>query len=272
MSNSTFVYHFYNYHPSQGASTVAAVLFGLVTIFHILQMVHYRKWVILPLVIGGFIMTIGYIARCISMTNTTALPPYITQSIALLVPPIFFAATIYSLLSRIAIFLDAEEALVIRPSRLTKTFVSLDILSFMIQGGGAGYLSRGNLDAFNTGSLIIVGGLAVQFIAFSAFIVIAIIFHRRIQRIQHPGASRLMWALYITSAFILVRSVYRLIEFAQGNSGYLMAHEVLFYIFDSILMLLTMITYNLVHPGASLRHKEVDELAMKESQRQREAM
>lgn len=47
----------------------------------------------------------------------------------------------------------------------------------------------------------------------------------------------------------MVRSIFRVIEFIQGNAGYLLSNELYLYIFDAALMLLVMIAFNWVHPS-----------------------
>lgn len=42
--------------------------------------------------------------------------------------------------------------------------------------------------------------------------------------------------LYVASALILIRGVFRVIEYLQGNSGFLISHEAFLYIFDALLM------------------------------------
>lgn len=58
-----------------------------------------------------------------------------------------------------------------------------------------------------------------------------------------------MRALYLASALILIRSVLRLEEYAEGISGFVLSHEYFLYIFDSLLMLCVMVLFNLVHPS-----------------------
>jgi hypothetical protein len=61
--------------------------------------------------------------------------------------------------------------------------------------------------------------------------------------------KRHLYALYGSSALILVRSLFRVIEYLQGNSGYLLRHEVFLYVFDAILMLGVMVLFNWIHPS-----------------------
>jgi hypothetical protein len=65
--------------------------------------------------------------------------------------------------------------------------------------------------------------------------------------------------LYISSVIIMLRSIFRAVEYLQGFNGYLLRHEVYLYIFDALLMLIVMGLFNYIHPGeitALLRRKE----------------
>lgn len=117
-------------------------------------------------------------------------------------------------------------------------------------------MASGTHSALQTGENIIIGGLVIQIIFFSLFAVTGIIFHVRMLRV--PTATALAqdgtWqkhlnTLYIGSALIWVRCMFRLIEYAQGNDGYLISHEVYLYIFDAVLMFATMVLFAVVHPS-----------------------
>lgn len=43
--------------------------------------------------------------------------------------------------------------------------------------------------------------------------------------------------------------MFRLIEYAQGNDGYIVSHEVFLYLFDAVLMLATMMVFAWIHPS-----------------------
>ena len=47
----------------------------------------------------------------------------------------------------------------------------------------------------------------------------------------------------------MVRSVFRAIEYLQGDDGYLLAREAYLYVFDAVLMLIVMLLFNVVHPA-----------------------
>ena len=43
--------------------------------------------------------------------------------------------------------------------------------------------------------------------------------------------------------------MFRLIEFAQGNDGYLLSMEIWLYLFDAVLMWVVMVWFAVVHPS-----------------------
>jgi hypothetical protein len=113
-------------------------------------------------------------------------------------------------------------------------------------------MARGTESSASTGSKIIVAGLFIQILFFGAFLVVAAHFHMKIR--HREAASPVPWrkhmlTLYGVSLLILVRSIFRTIEYIQGNDGYLLRNEVWLYIFDATLMAGVMIWLNIVHPS-----------------------
>jgi hypothetical protein len=105
------------------------------------------------------------------------------------------------------------------------------------------------------GSHIIVIGLFVQLAFFGFFMVIAICFHRRLinvptiqSRSSYPW-KKYTWTLYGASTLIMVRSVFRVVEYLQGSDGALLHHEAYLYILDALLMFVVMVVFNVVHPS-----------------------
>lgn len=91
---------------------------------------------------------------------------------------------------------------------------------------------------------------------FGMFILVAVTYDIRIRRHPTPRSlsTSLNWkgdlsALYVSSALIFIRSVYRLLEYAQGNNGWLMTREWTLYVFDATLMLIVMVMFNWWHPS-----------------------
>ncbi|GAB1738096.1 hypothetical protein NU219Hw_g2630t1 [Hortaea werneckii] len=250
-------FQYYSYVPSMPAAIIFVILFGASTGWHLWQMIKTKTWFLIPFLIGGFLETIGYIGRAVSHTEAPdyTLGPYIIQSIFLLVAPALFAASVYMMLGRIVVMLDAQRSLFIRVSWLTKIFVCGDVLSFLMQASGGGLQATGSVDTINTGESVVVGGLFVQIIFFGLFVISASIFHVRVSRMPTQKCYELpfwkpqMYALYAVSIAIFVRSIVRVVEFLQGYSGYIITHEAFLYVFDAVVMWGAMITMNWIHPG-----------------------
>lgn len=107
-------------------------------------------------------------------------------------------------------------------------------------------------NVIDLGQNIIVGGLVVQILFFGFFLVVAAVFHLRISKNPTAESRDVPWkrhinTLYAASILILIRSIFRVVEYQQGNDGYLLGHEVFLYIFDAILMLGVMVLFNVVH-------------------------
>ena len=183
------------------------------------------------------------------------------QAMLILIAPALFAASIYMILGRLIRVLGAESLSIIPVFWMTKIFVLGDVISFLLQGSGGGLQASGSYD---TGEKIIIGGLFVQVIMFSIFLVAAIIFHRKAlkQSTALMPSSVVNWesylyTLYITSTLILIRSIFRLIEYLQGHEGYLVSHEVFLYLFDTLLMFLVMLIFAIWYIG-DLKQKTVE--------------
>ncbi|KAH6879863.1 RTA1 like protein-domain-containing protein [Thelonectria olida] len=246
----------YHYDPTIAGGVIFALLFLSTTLLHFWQLFRERCWFMIPLAVGGIFEIIGYAARSKSGDESPnwTLGPYIMQAILLLVAPALFAATIYMELGRIVIMVDGEGHVLVPKKWMTKIFVTGDVLSFILQGGGGGYQSAGSLEALDNGAKVIIAGLFVQLICFGVFIVIAVTFDRSIRRSPTGSSHMVPWkkhmmVLYIASMLIMVRSVFRAVEYLQGFDGYLLKHEVYLYIFDAVLMFLVMVLFNWIHPA-----------------------
>lgn len=179
--------------------------------------------------------------------------PYAVQNVFILLGPALFAASIYMCLSRIVRGIRADHLSLIKPRNLTRTFVTGDVLSFVVQGGAAGLMVTGKTPELGKG--IVIAGLMIQIVMFGLFAVTAVIFHRRIERnpTNESYDSSIPWKksmrmLFIVSALIMIRSCFRVVEYAMGNDGYLLSQEWTLYIFDSVLMVAVMAVYYLWYP------------------------
>lgn len=111
-------------------------------------------------------------------------------------------------------------------------------------------------DSIKMAQNIIIGGLILQLVFFGSFIVVAAIFHKRMNAVPTVKSEQpeIRWryyltTLYVVSVLIMIRCIFRAIEYIQGHDGYLLQNEVFLYIFDALLMFLVMAYMNWQHPS-----------------------
>ncbi|KAL0941460.1 RTA1 domain-containing protein [Colletotrichum truncatum] len=272
-------FYLWKYVPSMAAAVIFTIIFLALSALHTWKMFRTRLWFCIPFVIGGYMEVIGFIGRIAANNATDQLMPYIIQSVFLLIPPSLFAASIYMTLGRIISGLGSKAELcsIIRVKWLTKLFVIGDVFSFLIQSTGAGLMAAGNDPKM--GENIVVGGLFIQILFFGLFVAAALIFHLRYRKrsahrrtMDSTGIvgtfdwEGMMMMLYATSALILVRCIFRIIEYVMGADAYPLKNEWTLYVFDAVLMVATMGIFYIWYPSQiqefqAMRDTEVVSLA-----------
>ncbi|KAK0615341.1 RTA1 like protein-domain-containing protein [Bombardia bombarda] len=262
-------FKYYSYDPSLAGNTIFAVVFALSTIGHAFMLFKHKTWYFLAFLIGCLFETIGFIGRVVSATETPdwKLSTYIMQTLLILLAPALYAASVYMVLGRLIRLLDAHEYSVVRTSWLTKIFVLGDVLSFLAQSGGGGILASAKTpENQKLGGNVILGGLGIQVVFFGLFIVVIIIFHVRMRKNPTPRSysitaswEQFIYVLYASSALILIRSVFRMVEYGAGHDSALMKNEVYLLVLDSLLMFQVSALFLWKHPGGILAgYKEVN--------------
>lgn len=240
------------YKPSTATAGVACAVFVALTISHAWRIMRSRQWFGLAIVTGGFckfqahpytqsagsndactVEIIGLAARASSHSNLNAKDPFIIQTLFILLAPILFAASIYMFLGRLIRATAHVELSFIRVNWLSKIFICGDILCFLVQGTGGGVLvGATNAESVSLGQNIILAGLGLQILVFSIFVSCAAVFHSRVilrglLRTIPPSLCLIpmLMLLYLCSVLIMVRNTYRLVEYRQGQDGYLQSHE-----------------------------------------------
>jgi len=142
----------------------------------------------------------------------------------------------------------------LRPTWVSWTFIVSDVISFLIQIGGAIIILTASAitptttpdeltniqNTQNKGSSVLKVGLAINLASFGIFMIQILWFDYRTRKEPAPSGPwrKILWILYISSTFVLIRQIYRVIEFSQGWFGYLNEHEVYFYCLDSLPILI----------------------------------
>jgi hypothetical protein len=128
-----------------------------------------------------------------------------------------------------------------------------------------------------TGADIVLAGLWIQIVIFGFFVVLALIFDRRLRAVPTRQSTddllpwkRVMWILYITCAFIMIRNIVRVAEFIEGFQGYIILHEVFLYVFDAVPMLSVVVIFNIWYPSVFFKRTERSKLGARNQDLQHE--
>ncbi|KAH8917584.1 RTA1-domain-containing protein [Atractiella rhizophila] len=261
----------YNYNVNGVLPIVAAVVFAVALAIHLWQALRSKSFNYMWPFIGGLILeVVGYIFRRISRDDDEKLGYFIIQQLFVVIAPALLAASLYMSYGRLTLFVE-ERFSPLRPRWVTRTFVTADVFSFLIQGAGGSLYAGDNISASkaNTAKAIITVGFIIQIVAFSCFLVISLIFYRRAKAgIPDSHAIRLVPVLWLTSIPILVRTIFRLAEFASSNDngeGYLLDHEVFLWVLETIPILISVFYLGWFHPSRyipndkALREKHIED-------------
>ncbi|KAK1974368.1 RTA1 like protein [Colletotrichum cereale] len=245
-SNGGFDFQLYRYTPSLPAAIVSVVVFAILTLLHTWRLYRARAFYFTAFIVGGLFQTIGYCGRIWSHYDKISIGGFVIQAILILVAPALYAASIYMILGRLIRTVKGEHLSLIPVDWVTRVFVIGDVFAFSLQAGGGGIQAAGTLDLYEAGEKIIIAGLFVQIVVFGFFVLTSLLFHYRLAKnptsISNGNTpwKRYLFVLYITSAIILIRSIFRVIEYLQGNGGFLISHEIFLYVFDTLLMAVVM--------------------------------
>ncbi|KAM5342899.1 hypothetical protein ACJ41O_013865 [Fusarium nematophilum] len=177
-------------------------------------------------------------------------------------------AFIYMIVARLVHFLHPQRRMIgISAQWLAKLFVTADVMCFIIQAaGGVLIADQNSKDNAALGRKIYMAGAGVQLGCVAIFIVIHTLFYRvlflnaRIGKLEtrNRWTKSLFWIVYLVLGLIIVRIIFRLVEFGQGvsSSNVILRHEEFPLYLDALPMLIAVVALNMVHPGMVLKGPE----------------
>ncbi|KAF9020694.1 RTA1 like protein-domain-containing protein [Rhodocollybia butyracea] len=263
-------------------AVIGIVLYGISGGIHWIHLYRVGQRYMLVLTIGMACMTLGMILRIAVAHSPFSLGLYIIMDMFVLLSPCAFLATNYMLLSRLANSLGrdiADDCLLISSRRITKIFVWSDVITFWIQAAGGGLSAEASLS--KVGTDIAMAGLILQLISYSLFTLLLVMFGFKV-RSKYPQAWQvrdgeklfavagpfrispitnwkiLYFTMCVTCVGILVRSIFRIAEFAGGYFGFLAVHEGFFFCLDALPLWLAMSLYCFLWPSRFINKQAVD--------------
>lgn len=211
---ATQVEDYFQYTPSKPVNIVALALFSAITVVIAIQNVGYKQKYMWIIVFTGCLEVAGYICRLISSEKVN-LGAYIANLVFIILAPNFLALANYITVGKIAERLQLAGRFLNTKSIAIGFFV-IDIICIAVQGGGSASLSATLQEsgvASETGTRVVLVGLAVQLFFFASFTVVTVyVYYLQQKRGVHKVPMELYVGLTSTILLITLRNIYRVIE------------------------------------------------------------
>jgi hypothetical protein len=258
MSNVSQVERFFHYQPVTILSEIAIAVFAIVAVVLTVIIIRRKadKW--LYILVGTAVAeALGYVFRAISARNAT-LGLYIGMSLFLLLSPNALALVNYKTIGKVIQLSNVKDKRFwLNYKFVTWFFFASDIFSFLLQGAGGGMMAMDGKQVL--GKNIAMIGLVLQLLFLAMFVFICVYVSTNTRYIydittKDPliAKNRLMRTMFLTTALIYIRSVYRVIEYGTGFDGAVAKAEWAFYVFDALAILSAFLVYILWFIGDDL--------------------
>ncbi|KAF5555185.1 phospholipid-translocating ATPase [Fusarium mexicanum] len=263
----------YFFDPSFAANLAFCVLFGMTTMVHLIQAILFKKKFCWVAIMGAAWETIGFAFKTIGSRNQQNATYVILGQLFFLLAPLWVNAFVYMAVARMVYFRMPDRKLLgIKAIRMTLLFVWLDIILFLVQGAGGSMLSNNDdMNMIRIGQKVYMAGVGLQLAVILIFIGITTFFYFKLRQLEGRSMGRMKWlilAMLTVLVLIVIRIVYRLIEFGPGVNEHnqLLSHEGYPLGLDATPILIALVLLNIMHPGFVLRgsDSEFPKLSRKE--------
>ncbi|KAH3661965.1 hypothetical protein OGAPHI_006144 [Ogataea philodendri] len=268
---ANYIQHNENYGgnaPSLGGNAALLAVMSLFLGFLVVVGIIYRNWWFLVTFSCGIILEIlGYVGRIWSSKNIDSFNGYVVQLVCLTLAPCFIMAGIYYTIAELSVIMGEQYSL-LKPMQYSLMFVLFDLISIILQGAG-GAIASSSLSEYESvqgGANVMIGGLAFQVFSIGLFQMFWYYFlFRCYKTYKQYGDSRFdarfsrvrhgklfvpyLFAISLSVLLVFVRSIYRLIELAEGFSSHLATTEIYFFILEALMMSLAILIMLVIYPG-----------------------
>ncbi|KAL6407372.1 parasitic phase-specific protein psp-1 [Ilyonectria robusta] len=243
------------YQPSIPANGTFIAVFALAMVLHAIQGIRAHTWGFLACMISGCILeVVGYIGRLIIHGNPFDFSGFLMQIICVTIAPVFFCSAIYVLLSQVINHIDRSISR-FDPRFFYWIFIPCDIISLVLQAAGGALSSTGGTEAhIQVGVNISLSGLVFQVVTLVVFCVSFadyLITCKRTPPWNHvtKKMTQFLAFTFLSTLFILIRCVYRIVELHDGYFSHFFRDEPLFIALESVIMCIAVFCLNCGHPG-----------------------
>ncbi|RYO88813.1 hypothetical protein DL766_010244 [Monosporascus sp. MC13-8B] len=263
----------WDYYPSFSGSLTFLLLFALLTVAHVYQAAMYKKRFCWAIIMASLWEAVAYIFRTVSTRHQNIAGVYTVYKVFILVSPLWVNAFVYMLFKRMVhYFAPSREVLSIPAFTLGAGFMLLHIAASIVQLVGASMGSPLAVPEERAhGMHVYMAGMGLQLALIVVFIAFALKFHFDPHRLTAQGGGsfsatwRSSWlslliAIYASLACVILRIVYRFIEFSSLSNAVdnpVSTKEGYFYALEAAPMVLAILAFNIFHPGLVFVDRDV---------------
>jgi hypothetical protein len=218
---------------------------------------------------------VGFVLRAIGAYHYDNLALYISSLVFLYAAPPIYELANYFILSRLLHYLPHHSP--IHPGRILTTFIGLSLVVEVLTANGAAKAanSASSKTEIKVGKALLKAALVLQLAILILFVIIAMSFHRSASRAGAIGKAgdrtsagsrvkAVLITLYISSALIGTRTIYRTVEYftianlhvtagtTDSDISPLLRYEWFYWAFEAIPMIINSTMLNGRHPGQYL--------------------
>lgn len=261
-------YSVYGYYPSLAPAIVFAIIFIILTLGAVYQFFKAlntpgtndedkkRNRLGLTGLLGGCFEIGAFIARAIGSKKPEDTSPFAAYNVLALIAPTLVEMTNFVCLRELVYVLDMEDKLPFETQKIFKIIILGYRIAALCQALGGGLQSSSKTHVHHGGNGTVIGGVIVQIICMVVYFGVIFLLHTLLirnpssiaQSVKHVTYKKrnirtLLLFLCLSSIFIIIRCVYRLIMVCEGMTGYLATHEVFIYVLDALMVALAMISF-----------------------------
>ncbi|KAJ8112983.1 hypothetical protein ONZ43_g5261 [Nemania bipapillata] len=252
------------YAPNKGAAIFFSIAFFVTGAVHLWQ----AMWVVpnsmmMMMMFCSALFVGGFIARVLGAFDYENIIKYIVSIVLTYAAPPLYELGNYYILGRILYFVPHCSP--IHPGRVLTTFAAISTIIESLNGVGAAYVANRTLPEHiqNTGHTLFKIALILQLVVIVSFVGLATVFYRRCRNngIDHAKVNQPLLTLYVSTALIFARTVYRTVEYFEietvnfyapdfdpNAQSPIIRYELFFYLFEATIMLINSALINVRHP------------------------
>ena len=234
--------------PDKKLALLSMVLLLIASFISLMVTLWTKCWFMLLVPITGFLVAAGYYYRLCTISDPKVLY-FAAMQILLIVSPLLLAAANYECLGKA--MKHADGILSNTMLWMPMLFLIFDIICLLIQLFGGSLLTNKDPTKMKLGVNLILIGIILALVVNVLFIGTLLYIN---SNVTFNIRSELWVALYVTMILLLVRNVYRFIEFIQSKTsstgeGFLASHEFYMYLLDFSIIFVCLVIFTVLHYG-----------------------